>query len=164
MQETSLEKIEKTARELAGLGSKWHFHILTPGCDFNDTARYAFILEDLTNKQIYVHHSDQAEKGLGEKLVRLLHGDKILDQESVSKIYRPSATVQRISARAQELNRQGVEWHHHLFFPGCRFNQNNPRYTLVFEDRPNREVLQSITDTEPVNDLKQIEKHLYARK
>lgn len=163
MEETAPGKIEETARKLARLKSRWHFHILTPGCDFNETERYAFILEDLNNQRAYIHYSDQAEKGLGEKLVRLLHGDKVLNQESPATTYQPSPTVQRIAERAQTL-KQGTEWHHHLFFPACRFNQNNPRYTLVFEDKENHEVLQSITDTEPINDLKQIEKHLYARK
>lgn len=163
MEETSLEQIERSARELAAAGSKWHFHILTPGCDFNSSERYAFILEDLKGERTYIHYSDQAEKGLGEKLVQLLHGAKVMDQQSTAAAYEPSDTVRRISERAQELNSQGVEWHHHLFFPGCRFNHNDPLFTLVFEDKENDEVLVSVTDEEPINDLKQIEKHLYAK-
>jgi hypothetical protein len=43
----------------------------------------------------------------------------------------------------------------------CRFNKNSPQHTLIFEDPESSEILESVTDEEPTNDLKQIEGLFY---
>jgi hypothetical protein len=65
--------------------------------------------------------------------------------------------------RAKELNGQGVEWHHHMLFPGCAFNKHGQKFTLVFEDPEKHAVIENVTEEEPTGDLKLIEKLFYAQ-
>jgi hypothetical protein len=134
---------------------------LTPTCNFNETLQYAFILEAPDQKISLVHYSDRAEKVLGQELSPLLHGAKVLNQETTDSSYRPSKIVKEMIDNAKSLNEQGIEWHHHVLFPGCRFNTHSPQFTLVFEDPHTTTVLENVSDTEPTNDLKQIEALFY---
>jgi hypothetical protein len=161
MQAASLKEIKQQALELHSTGQKWHFHILTPSCKLNPTDRYAFIVECPQQDLALVNYSDQAEKALGEELSPLLHGAKIMDQASTEAGYQPSKIIQDIIERATTLNEQKLEWHHHMLFPGCQFNTNSSKFTLLFEDPRSEEALSSVTDTEPTNDLKQIEGLFY---
>ncbi|HUA13154.1 MAG TPA: hypothetical protein VL989_01505 [Candidatus Sulfotelmatobacter sp.] len=163
MQETEISVIRDKALKCHNNGVKWHFHILTPACSLNDNQKYAFVFECPTQGIALVHYSKQAEKTLGQELSPLLHGSKVLNQESTDSDYQPSDTVNKIINRAKVLNKQGVEWHHHMLFPDCRFNKHSPRFTLVFEDPQSNETLESLTDIEPTNDLKQIESLFYKK-
>lgn len=161
MKELPLEDIRVKALDFHSEGLKWHFHILTPACSLNEKSKYAFVLECPEQEQAYAHYSDQAEKVLGEELAPLLHGAKVLNQETTTEGYEPSDTVSRIIERAKSLNGQFTEWHHHLLYPGCQFNTHSPRFALIFEDPQAGETLESLSDKEPTNDLKQIEGLFY---
>ncbi len=160
MQKTSLEEIEKRANFYHENNLNWHFHILTPGCMLNNQNSYTFILECPDNREKFVYYSDRKEIALDKKLVGLLHGNDVLDKSTVSEAYKPSLVIKNIVDRAKELNRKGIEWHHHMLFPSCNFNKKSPKWVLMLEDRELDKVFESVTDEEPVNDLKQIE-HLF---
>lgn len=163
MKEVPLETIRKAAHALANKGAPWHFHILTPNCAFNVRHQYAFVFEDSENSSHLVHYSDKLEHNLGQELAPLLHGSKILQKEQIDGKPGPSEDTKRIVERAKELRTQGIEWHHHLLFPGCQYNKNTPLYTLVFEDPEKSTTIENITDEEPTNDLKLIEGLFYAQ-
>jgi hypothetical protein len=163
MQELPLKDIQTKAHQLHDEGLKWHFHILTPTCSLNDKPQYAFVLECPERQLATVYYSDRAEKELGQELSPLLHGTKILNKDTAETDYVPSETVEKIIKRAQALNAQDFEWHHHVLFPSCRFNKHSPKFTLVFEDPQAGDALESLSDTEPTNDLKQIESLFYKK-
>jgi hypothetical protein len=121
------------------------------------------VLECPEKKQAFVCYSDKAEKELGQELSPLLHGSKILNKDTTDKDYQSSATIRKIVERAKLLNKQGIEWHHHMLFPGCRFNKHSLKFTLVFEDPQAGETLESLSNEEPTNDLKQIEGLFYKK-
>ena len=161
MQRATLKEIKKRVLSLHKEGKTWHFHILTPTCRLNEKVKYAFILEYPKGNEAYVHYSDQAEKRLGKQLAPLLHGSKILNKEATDKDYQHSKIAKKIIDKAQALNQQNIEWHHHVLFPGCIFNAHSQKYTLLLENPKNREVLESLSDEEPTNDLKQLERLFY---
>ncbi len=155
MEEVSVEDIRAYAKRYHEAGDKWHFHILTPRCGLNPTSKYAIVLECPSKSQVYVHHSSVAEKETGKELVSLLHGNQVT-QHKVDKNYKPSPEVGRMIERAKELNSQGIEWHHHMLFPDCQFNSHAPKFNLMFEDPRGEDLIESLSDDEPVDDLNQI--------
>jgi hypothetical protein len=163
MHEEPLETIKTKALELHKYSQKWHFHILTPTCQLNDSGRYAFILECPDQKIAYVYYSNRAEKEVGQELSPLLHGAKIMNQETTDANYEPTVLIKKMAERAKALNEQGVEWHHHVLYPGCRFNEHSPKYSLIVEDPKANEKFESLSDEEPTNDLKQIESQFYKK-
>jgi len=160
MKPTSLDEIKAKAYELNESGRSWHIHLLGSSCVFNDRPRCAFVLENPEEKLAWVHYSDQPEKELGKELLLLLHGDNMLD-EVLDPKYQPSSEVKAILKQATACNQNGTAWHHHMLFPDCRLNKHAPNYTLTFESDDNAEVLESVTNDEPTNDLKQIESLFY---
>lgn len=159
MTETNLDDIRSKAKSYHHDGATWHFHIMSPTCAYNTRDTFAFVLEG--PKETYVHYSDNAEKELGQELAPLLHGEKVLDSTSTDTGYSPNPEVVHILERAAQLNDTGQAWHHHMLFPSCAFNQYKPKYALVLEDPETGELLTSLSDTEPTNDLKQIESLFY---
>lgn len=163
MQEASLERIRALAKKYQREGLKWHFHLLTPSCVFNKSGQYAFVLECNENKASLVHYSRKPERELGEELAPLVHGANILKNEKSQDISSPSEAGKKIIGRARELNSANIEWHHHVFAPGCTFNEEGAKYILVFEDPESNEVLKNESEHEPTNDLKEIEKLFYRK-
>lgn len=157
MSEDQLEKIRKKARSYHSSGTKWHFHLLTPSCVLNKTDKYVFILECPHRQEQLAHYSDWAEKELAEELSPILHGKVVLDKKPTDRKYKPSSAIQKIIDRAKALNRQNIEWHHHILFPDCQFNTNSPKFTFLFEDPETGDKIESLSDEEPTNDLKLIE-------
>jgi hypothetical protein len=51
-----------------------------------------------------------------------------------------------------------------MLFPGCQFNSHPTQFTLMLEDGQTGQALESVTNEEPVNDLKQIEPLFYKGK
>jgi len=164
MQMVDLSEIRKQAHYYHNLGEPWHFHILSPTCVFNTHGKqYAFILEHSGDNTSLVYYSNNAQKKLGGELSPLLHRpDKVSDTQS--EAYEPSETERIILERAQKLNVEGIEWHHHVLFPKCTFNQHSPKFCLILEDPETNQTLESITDNEPVEVLKLLEPLFYASK
>ena len=164
MQESNFEEIEKLAKELHSQGKKWHFHMLTSDCIFNtNKSKHAFVFENTSENKNYVIYSDKRNMELGQKLVKLIHGDKILKKES-SPNQSPNPTIKKVLDRAQQLNQKGILWHHHMFFPDCIFNEHKGKWVLVFEDPESQEKIELIYDKEPLDDLREIELLYYAQK
>lgn len=153
------QQIKTKATVLSSQNANWHFHILTPECIFNTSDRYAFVLEDLANKQALVYYSEVAEKPLGEELAPLLHGADILSEKKDESFIDP--IIERMVARAKELNQSNIEWHHHVLFPGCQFNNEPSKYTLILEDPSTGERLESLSDNEPYAALRHLEREFY---
>ncbi len=135
---------------------------MSPDCFLNENSRYAFVLECADKNIALVHLSDQPEKSLAAELSPLLHGSDVMDATSTQKQYTPSGIVAQMSQRAQELNDKSIEWHHHMLFPDCMFNTHAPNHVLMLEDSSTGEAIISITEYDPIDDLKQIENLYFA--
>ena len=165
MKKVTINQIKQKAKELANSGKKWHFHILTPECQLNDENNYALVLENTSDNETFTCYSDEPYMGIGRELVKLLHGESVIkDDKQESKDSKPSAKVKRILQRAEQLNKAGKSWHHHMLFPDCRFNKHQGKWTIIFEDKEKGEVIESVSDDEPRGDLQHIETLFYQQK
>jgi len=166
MTESTVKEIKSTAKDLQTKNINWHFHILTPQCQLNDTNKFALILEDTEHHQSWVTYSDQPYMDIGKELVKILHGDDVIKNTNsqTSSETKPSKTVERLLKRAKKLNQSGKFWHHHMLFPKCQFNQHQGSWVIIFEDQENGEVLESVSENEPKEDLKHIETLFYSQK
>jgi hypothetical protein len=144
-----------------GGGQKWHYHLLTPNCQFNKSGQFAIFVEHLDAKQIIVNYADVAEMELSKALAGMLHGAEVMDQDNAKPDYASNKEVFAILKLIRELTDAGIKWHHHVFFPGCTFNTHGNKHELVCEDPRNGTCLISISDDEPKEDLKQIEAQFY---
>ncbi len=142
----------------------WHYHLLTPTCQFNTSSRFAIFIENLDTEQTFVLYSDLAEMELSNTLSGMLHGKEVLEQKNTASNYRPSIEVIAMLELIDKLDTANTKWHHHVFFPGCTFNTHPDMHELVIEDPRNNTYLMSITNDEPKEDLKQIEYRFYRQK
>lgn len=165
MKNATIKEIKQKAKELVTTKKKWHFHILTPECQLNDEDNYALVLENTTDDESFVCRSDEPYMDIGKELVKLLHGDDVVDDKA-QKVEKaePSEQVQKILSRAKQLNSEGKAWHHHMLFPNCRFNKHQGKWTIIFEDKESGEVIESVSDNEPKGDLQHIETLFYQQK
>lgn len=157
-------QILKTAQVWARAKKQWHFHILTPECLLNDTSQYVLVLENTTDGQVLACYSAKPYMDLGKKLVAILHGNVVQPQQDQEVKSQPSPSAWEIIQRAKQLNQQGIAWHHHMLFPGCKYNKHKDKWVIIFEDKLTGEILESVSDTEPKNDLKYIETLFYQQK
>lgn len=164
MKQLTIAQIEVKAQKLHKQGKNWHFHMLTPNCRLNTKSQHAFVLENSTDNQIFVAFSQKPQMKLGQKLVKLLHGDQVVQNKSSTPLAPSNPKVKQILKRARELNSQGKFWHHHMLFPDCIFNQHEGRWTIYFEDQENNRVIESVSEDEPKDNLQQIETLYYQQK
>lgn len=164
MIKATIEEIKKIAQDYAIKGMKWHFHILTPECQLNDVKEYALILENAVDEKVYVCFSSTPYMSIGKELVQLLHGNDVLKGSEEKKEYPPSSQVKKLLERAQSSTDKGIFWHHHMLFPYCKFNNNKGKWKILFEDKENNEVIESISENEPKGDLQHIEALFYNQK
>lgn len=159
MKEIPVQRARELAAGWADSGRSWHFHALTPGCVLNERKdQYALVLENRTDDETWIVHSDDEHVQLSQDLVKMLHGDAILDKEraAASPEHAELAWVLR---RLATLNDAGVAWHHHMLFPDCIFNHHPGHWTLAIEieEEPAAKTLELVYDQEPVDDLRQVE-------
>lgn len=160
MKQVNIQEIIIKARQFKDQNLNWHFHILTPECQLNETNSYALILEDNTHNKVFTYPFTEKPMDLGKELLQLLHGKTILQKEEiVTKKISPE--VEKILKKAKELNSQGIFWHHHMIFPDCTFNKHKGKWVLILEDQESGDILGSLTETEPKEDLKLIETLFY---
>ncbi len=159
-QETTLDDIVTIAQQLVDAKKRWHFHILTPSCKLNESGDFVLFLENCTDQEFYTVHANQKPSDVGKQLVQLLHGKDVLHVETTSAEYTPTAVMKEMIDRAKELNSQQKPWHHHMLFPDCKFNSSG-KWMLFFECAEPSEELSSLSETEPTEDLKQIETLFY---
>lgn len=163
MQEITIEKVMEKAKAFQKEGKKWHFHMLTPDCMFNQRKdKQAFILENQSDGEVFVVYSDKRYMEEGQTLVKMLHGEKIVGQEAGSQEEHPNLKI--IIEKAKRFNEQGIHWHHHTLFPECIFNKHKGKWCLVFEDKEEGKVIEATYDDEPKQDLSKIEVLYYAQK
>lgn len=157
MKKATASEINKLAKQFNKDNKKWHFHLLTPTCKLNKSKSHAFILEDSTDKKIYVAYSKKPLMKLGKELVKLLH--KVLSGNA-QKQTKMSKDGKKIFQRAKELNKQSKYWHHHMLFPDCIYNDSG-KWMIFFEDQEKGKVIKALSQKEPKADLEQIEKLYY---
>lgn len=162
MKEDSVQEIESKVEEFIRAGKKWHYHLLTPSCSFNTHQKNALFLENPENNEVFISYSDEPEMEASKRLAQKLHGDKVFNVQDEGQ--EPSSEVQPIIERIKSLVVEGKAWHHHVFFPGCVFNKNKNGWMIVLEDKSRGEVLEAILNTEPKEDLRQIEALFYSQK
>lgn len=164
MQEASVDEIRRHAARYVKDKKKWHFHILTPECQLNDQKSYALIIENGTDNEVFICYSEKPYMDIGRELVQLLHGNDVIKKEGEEHKNPPSQDVKKLLKRAGELINKGKFWHHHMLFPYCRYNKYKNKWTIIFEDKENNEIIESVTDSEPKNDLQYIEALFYSQK
>lgn len=163
MQEIPIEQIVEKANEFKSQGKKWHFHMLTPDCMFNEkTDKHAFVLENISDSQIFFYYSNERRMKEGKQLVEMLHQIKVQDEGTDS--HQENEQLREILQRAKELNFKGISWHHHMFFPNCRYNKHQGKWCLVMEDKEQNKAIESITQHEHKQDLQKVEKLFYEQK
>lgn len=159
-----VDEMRELAKECARSGKSWHFHILTPECKLNSSGKYALVLENTTDGKEYIVYSDTPFMGIGKTLITLLHGNDVMKGETEPKPTPPSKMVERILTRVKELMAKGIFWHHHMLFPGCKYNTHGDQWVIVFEDKEQGEIIESVSDSEPKSDLQYIEGLFYGQK
>ncbi|MFH1650416.1 MAG: hypothetical protein ABIA93_07775 [Candidatus Woesearchaeota archaeon] len=161
MNETTFRAIENRAMKLQSDNTRWHFHMLTPECKFNESNKHAFVLEDRSSGETFVVYSEERNMALGKKLVAMLHGDKIVEEKKDSE---PTDKVKAVLARAKELAKEGKQWHHHMLFPDCALNKHAGKWNIIFENPNADTVTEILYDDEPKADLNAIEVEYYSQK
>lgn len=159
MQETNIDDIMQKARAFVAENKKWHFHMLTPDCMYNENGKHAFILENETDSESFVTYSDERYMEQGQELVKMLHGKDVVESATGS-----GGDIQEILEKAKKFNESGVQWHHHILFPNCIFNKHSGKWCIVFEDKEENRLIESLSDNEPKDNLKEIESLFYAQK
>lgn len=164
MKEIKKEQLEQLVNFWQNQKKNWHFHILTSDCLFNKNKdKHAFVLENLTDNENYVVYSEKRLMVLGQKFVKMLHGDKILEQTE-ERVKLESETMKNLVEKIKKLNKNNISWHHHMLFPDCVFNKHRGKWNIFFEDKEDNKNIELLYDYEPVDDLRQIENLYYQQK
>lgn len=157
VEEITIDALEQKATRCHREGLKWHIHMLSPDCRFNDRpGKHAFVLEDGENLRTYIVYSDVPHTEVDRRLLLMLHGDEILDRIR-GATDSEDERMQRILDEARRRNENSLPWHHHILFPDCVFNEYKGKYTIVFESEDEDCALEVVYDEEPVEDLRRIE-------
>ena len=163
MIEDSIEAVVRKAELANAASKKWHFHILSPTCCFNQQrSQYALLVEIPPEEEAFIAYCADRPTEQGKKLVALLHGAQVL-QGTGSATQATHEITASIIARARDLNSRGIPWHHHMLFPDCALNPSPGMWTLLFEDPETCEKLSAIYNSEPLDDLQQVEALFYAQ-
>ena len=162
MQEITIDEVMEKAKQWQKEGKKWHFHMLTPDCMFNEKKdKHAFVLENSTDNEVFVVYSDERYMEQGQELVKMIHGDEIMSEGS-----KPieDENIKIILEKAKRFNEQGIHWHHHMLFPDCIFNKHKGKFCIVFEDKEEGRIIEAVSDEEPKENLNKIEVLYYQQK
>ena len=74
MKEVEFSLILSNAERCYKGKTKWHFHILTPSCMFNQKKKFSIIFEEEGKKEQLVSSFDEKPLKQGEKLEALFYG------------------------------------------------------------------------------------------
>ena len=161
MKETTLQDIKAHATSAGDQGLKWHYHLMSPTCNLNKSSKYAIFYEQEGSNNQLVNYSDKAEMDFSKDLATLLHGTKVMNDSPSGSLEALDDKTTAIIELAKNLTEQNIEWHHHILFPNCMFNNNAPRFTLMLENPNSEDALTAISDSEPKDALSHIEKLFY---
>lgn len=129
----ALEHCLPLVQGFVAAGTKWHSHVLSPGCTFNPyRERYAIVVEDDGAQVAYIAPSDGFPE-VDKVFVRMLHGDDILDEEAALAADPAEAAGSALLKRVRQINAQGVHWHHHMNFPDCALNPHRGDWAITIE-------------------------------
>lgn len=130
--EVALSDCSGMAHELQRQGRSWHIHVLAPDCVMNPKpGQYAFVLEDGSREKIHVAFSEERPREVNLELLKLLHGDDVLDRPGSADASAQVAS--RLLSRIRDLDARGVGWHHHMHFPDCMLNPEPGKWTIALE-------------------------------
>lgn len=151
------------AKRLSKNKKPWHFHILSSTCILNEQKRgFKLMLEDEEAKEIFFVNCEKKPNEEGKELLQLLYGKDIL--EETKKAIEKNETSEEILRRVKDYTKEKIEWHHHMLFPQCIFNKRKGMWCILFEDPKNGECLQSYSEVEPREYLKNIESYFFSQK
>ncbi|QIB34962.1 hypothetical protein [Ancylobacter pratisalsi] len=136
-------------------GTKWHSHVLSPGCTFNPyEGLYAIVVEDDGAHVAYIAPS-QGFPEVDKTFVKMLHGDDILDEGTARAADPAEVAGSALLARVREIDAQGVHWHHHMNFPACALNPHRGHWAITVESDAG--TFSESYDDEPKTVLREIE-------
>ena len=147
--------------ELAASGERWHPHVLSPDCRFNDRELCALILEASDKAEVFATYSEEPMMETARTLAALAHGEDALQDDASDSDASPK--VAEMMRRAKTLSGRGRHWHHHVLFPECIFNEHPGEWTIVFEDPDTGETLESVTSDRPAQDIQITETMFFAQ-
>lgn len=150
-----LDSCLDTAKSLADKGRKWHSHVLSPGCAHNPFADgYAIIIEDDEEDITYIAASEGFPE-VDKALVRMLHGDDILDDTKSAGEKGEIVAGSKLLQRLIEIDGAGHHWHHHMNFPDCVFNPHRGQWAITIESDAG--TFSEAYEDEPVDVLREVE-------
>lgn len=142
------------AKRLQEDGKHWHFHVVSPVCLHNPFAgEYALVLEDDDTATPYIAKAGKTFPEVDKVLVRMLHGDTILERSANKRI--EDAGSSRILSHIEDLQVRGEPWHHHMHFPSCVFNPLPGQWSISVESL--RMLMVEAFECEPVDVLREVE-------
>lgn len=137
-------------------GKKWHLHVLSPDCVHNpEPGRYGLVIENDTDGITYLAFSSEFPEA-DKDLVKILHGEDILDASKASGSGQGALPVSQLLSRVIELDASDADWHHHMHFPDCVFNPHRGRWSISVEDG-NGGMFSETYGEEPADILREIE-------
>ncbi|ARU93792.1 hypothetical protein [Tatumella citrea] len=152
--EIEMDEVIPLAMSFIADGRPWHSHAISPGCHFNPYPDlYAVVVEDNQHNIAYISPSvsfPEADK----QLVRLLHGDDILNPD-IRFTQSEQDIESELLQRVRQLNEQGVAWHHHMNFPHCLMTRQTQQWMITVESDAG--VFQEEYPGEPKEILRQLE-------
>lgn len=148
-----LENCVQLAQKIQRAGRTWHHHVLSPGCVYNPyPTGYALVMEDDSAGIAYIAPSNGFPE-VNKDLVRMLHGDDILD---AAKVRAEAGTMETPLLRlVADLDAKGASWHHHMHFPSCVLSPHRGKWSIAIESA-GRAVYETY-DHEPVETLRAVE-------
>ena len=153
--EIALDACLPLAQRLQSEGKPWHSHVLSPGCRFNPFKdQYAAVVEDDESHTAYIAPSNGFPE-VDKQLVRMLHGDDILDASHPSSAEDALLDRSPLLARLVAIDGDGKSWHHHMNFPDCALNPHRGRWAITIESGADQ--FSESYDDEPRDILRAIE-------
>lgn len=156
MIELTVEEARKKAKELQHSGHNWHFHVLFPGCVFNENDQvFSLVMEDRMADVTYVVYSEEGLTWFGNEMMSNYFSQIYPDPEEMES--RPKIEGNEILDQCRKLQHEGVAWHHHMLYPDCIFNQHKGKWNLVFESVEAGLNLNQTSEEEPLEILQELE-------
>lgn len=148
-----LERCAAVAESLQSASRPWHSHALWPGCIENPFPDFGVVIESQEDGKTYVAQSDVFPE-VDKVLVRMLHGDEILDP-SRERSAAEASVESTVLDLARVADANGTAWHHHMCFPDCVFNPEPGRWTISVESGD--DLVWDSWESEPADVLWQLE-------
>lgn len=149
----ALSRCIALAKSLQAESRPWHSHALWPGCVENPFSDYGVVIEDPDGGTSYAAASEGFPE-VDKQLVRMLHGDDILDPDRAAGASKGPAESSVLD-QARTAIARGSAWHHHMCFPDCAFNREPGRWTILLETDGNASW--ESWDSEPTDVLWELE-------